>query len=273
MFSIETIINDLDNYTLPQNSHFFLFITDQNQVVHSFGSALLDDGQKYKIAEVLLKFPIATIIPALLKTKDMRLDRYNTFDLLEQYNGLFSCINQSICKSLAKLWIKIIDPTKQATHPYKIAKKPDWWPKNVDHIEPDHLLKNQRIELLISIIRNPRFSLIELQKFTTISSYSLAIQRLIHEIFYIAVYDRLFFYWFEDVDNLINMVPTSDIVALARDFAVIKVSEVTANRNLKRLTKIEESDLNHDIFLLNNTEQLNYKMSRAMNLNSRLKLN
>jgi hypothetical protein len=88
---------------------------------------------------------------------------------LEFYEKKFKHIQQVPCKAIAKEWIKVIEPKKQTEHPYnggRLAReakekweaeggkgkwnpeqngeysKPDWWPKNVKHKEPDHIKKD-----------------------------------------------------------------------------------------------------------------------------------
>ncbi|KAJ5471875.1 hypothetical protein N7539_008818 [Penicillium diatomitis] len=73
---------------------------------------------------------------------------------------------------VAEAFIKFIEPRKQARYPYNGCKpppgslpgsradpektKPEWWPRGVIHMEPDHLLKDSldRIQLLLHILRN-----------------------------------------------------------------------------------------------------------------------
>lgn len=52
-------------------------------------------------------------------------------------------MQQLMCKVVAKAWIKVIEPKKQSNFPYNRGdeSKPSWWPKNVRHKEPDHLMK------------------------------------------------------------------------------------------------------------------------------------
>jgi len=71
--------------------------------------------------------------------------------VLNFYDRGFKCIQQTACKEVAKAFIKIIAPKKQATNPYTggYATAPDWWPKatgpgekdRVRHVEPDHQWK------------------------------------------------------------------------------------------------------------------------------------
>lgn len=55
----------------------------------------------------------------------------------------FRQMQQLMCKQIAKAWIKVIEPKKQSNHPYNRAEdsKPSWWPSNIRHKEPDHLMK------------------------------------------------------------------------------------------------------------------------------------
>jgi len=82
----------------------------------------------------------------------------NTSSQHEVNNYLFNCFEefqQIPCKILAKQWIKIIEPRKQSRHPYNQGDKakPYWWPSSARHKEPDHLKKDERISLLISILK------------------------------------------------------------------------------------------------------------------------
>jgi len=55
----------------------------------------------------------------------------------------FRQLQQLCCKIVAKAWIKVIEPKKQTRYPYNRAEesKPEWWPDDVRHKEPDHLMK------------------------------------------------------------------------------------------------------------------------------------
>ncbi|KAF3484301.1 uncharacterized protein GIQ15_03625 [Arthroderma uncinatum] len=81
------------------------------------------------------------------------------------YESAFRAFQQINCRQVAKAYIKIIEPRKQVKHPYNGGRgapgekggpektKPDWWPASVPHREPDHLLKPERIRLLIHLFR------------------------------------------------------------------------------------------------------------------------
>ncbi|KAL2270327.1 hypothetical protein VTJ83DRAFT_2511 [Remersonia thermophila] len=80
--------------------------------------------------------------------------------VLNFYEASFKNIQQTACKEIAKAFIKVICPKKQAVHPYTQGweKRPDWWPEpkadeRARHIEPDHQLKKERIYVLKHILR------------------------------------------------------------------------------------------------------------------------
>lgn len=79
------------------------------------------------------------------------------------YESAFRRLQQLNCRMLAKNFIKLIEPRKQVKHPYNGGKpragaapgekgdpektKPEWWPRDVIHREPDHLKKDCEITL------------------------------------------------------------------------------------------------------------------------------
>ncbi|KAI6715741.1 hypothetical protein JHW43_001688 [Diplocarpon mali] len=76
------------------------------------------------------------------------------------YTIRFKDMQQSACKVMGKAFVKLIEPKKQTHHPYTKGddKCPPWWPntKGEDHVrhrEPDHLLKRERVRLLVHILR------------------------------------------------------------------------------------------------------------------------
>lgn len=102
------------------------------------------------------KFPLAT--STLIRAEGRSLRSY--------YEKAFESFQQTNCRALAKTYIKLIEPRKQFRYPYNgrvstasgiqqldpEVTKPPWWPSGVIHREPDHLLKRDRIELLVSIL-------------------------------------------------------------------------------------------------------------------------
>ncbi|KAJ5737394.1 uncharacterized protein N7483_002519 [Penicillium malachiteum] len=82
------------------------------------------------------------------------------------YRRAFEMIQQLDCREIAKIWIMKLEPRKQTNFPYKgyklidgkrtnlgpDATKPPWWPRKVTHKEPDHLQKDDRLDLLVHIL-------------------------------------------------------------------------------------------------------------------------
>lgn len=82
-------------------------------------------------------------------------------DLLRRYyEKAFEDFQQLNCRTIAKSYIKLVEPRKQVHFPYNGRKviagvaqrvdpeqtKPAWWPVGVLHREPDHLLKRGECE-------------------------------------------------------------------------------------------------------------------------------
>jgi hypothetical protein len=75
--------------------------------------------------------------------------------LRRYYEEAFKDLQQINCRVVAKSYVKLVEPRKQTKHPYNGSRlisgiqqfrdpqltKPEWWPVNVVHREPDHLLK------------------------------------------------------------------------------------------------------------------------------------
>ncbi|KAJ6070743.1 hypothetical protein N7467_012062 [Penicillium canescens] len=86
--------------------------------------------------------------------------------LRKYYEEAFGNFQQLNCRAIAKSYIKLIEPRKQVNFPYNGHRfvsglmqqvdpeltKPGWWPAGMIHREPDHLLKNDRIRLLVHIL-------------------------------------------------------------------------------------------------------------------------
>ncbi|EDO17711.1 hypothetical protein Kpol_1033p14 [Vanderwaltozyma polyspora DSM 70294] len=66
----------------------------------------------------------------------------------------FKFIRQVPCKAISKEWIKVIEPKKKTKFPYIKGDitKPAWWPADVEHREPDHLQKPDRLKLMCCIV-------------------------------------------------------------------------------------------------------------------------
>ncbi|PVH82268.1 hypothetical protein DL98DRAFT_142922 [Cadophora sp. DSE1049] len=84
----------------------------------------------------------------------------NDHQVNEYYFVRFKDMQQSACKVMGKAFVKLVEPKKQTHHPYTKGdeKAPPWWPNttgddHVRHKEPDHLLKPERIRLLVHILK------------------------------------------------------------------------------------------------------------------------
>jgi len=76
------------------------------------------------------------------------------------YTTRFKNMQQAACKIMGKAFVKLVEPKKQTHHPYTKGddKAPPWWPKGtgddiVRHKEPDHLLRRERLILLVHILK------------------------------------------------------------------------------------------------------------------------
>ncbi|KAK9376889.1 uncharacterized protein V1513DRAFT_429713 [Lipomyces chichibuensis] len=114
-------------------------------------------------------------------------DREAVTALLE---AKFLQLQQLVCKVVAKAWIKVIEPKKQSNHPYNKGEefKPDWWPSEARHKEPDHLMKPERLALLVSMLRCRRVDLKQLRGATTECAISIPPEKMevLEEIYYVA---------------------------------------------------------------------------------------
>lgn len=94
------------------------------------------------------------------------------------YNAL-KLLRQVPCKAIAKAWIKIIEPRKKTKYPYIKGDmaKPLWWPHDVEHREPDHLQKPQRLKLMCAILTRvlPQLGCIESVEELSRSTFALSL--------------------------------------------------------------------------------------------------
>lgn len=84
--------------------------------------------------------------------------------LRRYYEKVFQNLQQTNCRVIAKVYVKVVEPRKQVQYPYNGRKtvagitqqmspeetKPPWWPPGVRHREPDHLFKAGRKTSLCS---------------------------------------------------------------------------------------------------------------------------
>ncbi|KAF3923740.1 hypothetical protein ABW20_dc0108212 [Dactylellina cionopaga] len=97
----------------------------------------------------------------------------------------FVQIQQLDCKVIAKAWVKVIEPKKQAHSPYNggDATRPWWWPPDAPHREPDHLLKNARIQVLMTCIRDRLVPISHLRAATDDTPLRQSQKDLLHEMY------------------------------------------------------------------------------------------
>lgn len=166
-------------------------------------SSYFTESQKDAVISILLEredkpssITALTIpIPALKNIKSIN---FGTNQVLPHYQKAMTSLSQLVCKAVAKIWIKVAEPNKQANHPYKYSNesKPAWWPSGVDHIEPDHLDKHGRMELMISILRNDSISIEEMRARTNVMDVKplgvkTVVDKILFELYYFARFDRL----------------------------------------------------------------------------------
>ncbi|KAF7852433.1 hypothetical protein EAF04_010973 [Stromatinia cepivora] len=96
----------------------------------------------------------------ILERKTMQLRIGDEEEVTKFYSCRFKDMQQASCKLMGKAFVKLVEPRKQTHYPYTkgAAKAPPWWPVTsgellVRHKEPDHLLKPERIRLLVHILK------------------------------------------------------------------------------------------------------------------------
>jgi hypothetical protein len=105
-------------------------------------------------------------------------------------------MQQLMCKVVAKAWIKVIEPKKQSNFPYNRGdeSKPAWWPQDVRHKEPDHLMKPERLTLLLTMLRSRRVPIEKLEGATAEVMVQIPKERipLLNEIYQVAKQEERF---------------------------------------------------------------------------------
>ncbi|CAH6720252.1 hypothetical protein CLIB1444_03S07778 [[Candida] jaroonii] len=235
-----------------------LTITQDIQKYEFVSSIELSRNQKKLLKDVINNSEITNslfldIKPLLKDTYNLAISEYSIGSLIYHYSQLFLLSTQVVCKALAKDWIKAICPQKQARYPYKFPELPPWWPKDVPHVEPDHLSKENRIELLISIIRHESVNLLQLRQSinmnhlkNNLSVNMVYINKLIYEVFYVSLYERWILNYgiFENSElfNELNLHPNTKGKP-----TTLKISCVDS----VVLRTMDLSELNHRCFNLN----------------------
>lgn len=125
-------------------------------------------------------------------TFELRLSSHR--EVVNHLRACFRELQQLYCKTVAKAWIKVIEPKKQTNYPYNKGEdsKPHWWPSHIRHCEPDHLIKSERIDLMTSIVMSANTNVKSLRDATNrISSLEQNKMRVLDEI-YMVVHARKF---------------------------------------------------------------------------------
>lgn len=169
----KTAITQLSQSDIAEKNgpQFFIFYKDALNQEHCLTSAKFVDYKKLLLDsfnKILNDIPLSEIntdkptckyfetyrlVEGYEKLKQISLNDSGVVDL--QYFELFNKIQQVACKEIAKAWIKTLEPNKQTSYPYKLgnAARPPWWPEIIKHKEPDHIRKEERINLLTTICR------------------------------------------------------------------------------------------------------------------------
>lgn len=111
-------------------------------------------------------------------------------NLANWYSARFGSLQQMTCKLVLKAWIKVVEPKKQSKHPYNRGEegKPVWWPDEVRHKEPDHLMKPERAQLLLALVRSPLVPVSKLELATAENSTYIPQNkmRILREVYRVA---------------------------------------------------------------------------------------
>lgn len=199
--TLQEIVQALKLLSERDNTKFML-IAKENVIDAAFRilySSHFTEYQRQQIESILRSTEyanIAVIKPTLEQVYRLKLYRDDDYLLIQHYTDLFTSLSQAVCKDVAKMWIKVAEPKKQALFPYKNfnLSKPTWWPENVNHIEPDHLDKEGRIAVLICLLRRREFLLEEMKlKTSVLDVKNPYAHRILDEIYYVAFFDRIFY--------------------------------------------------------------------------------
>lgn len=269
--NINTIVQSLEQLNSQIGTEYILVAkgTNYDSKYEIYKSSGFNKGKLIQLTSVIENGTLKAedrpceIKPALKQCYSLEISKRSTLQLFDQYYDLMSSLSQAVCKTIAKEWIKVAEPKKQALYPYKFynASKPPWWPARVNHIEPDHLDKDSRINVLINILRNPSFDIESLKIRTSVLEFKYPITfSILNEIYYLAIYDRLFFGQGRENETQAGLLAQLD--PLERDKIMfdkigIMVSDIRGasagirHRGLIMVRQIRESWLNHDVYLLN----------------------
>lgn len=175
---------------MEDRANQLLEVHDKTAVSYAEHSSLIEQARE-QVKKNLPIYPIDWI------SSELMIVNLASSIAVEQY--LLRCVTsfqQFNCKALCKAWIKLIEPKKQTNYPYNLGDrgKPDWWPNNVRHKEPDHLMKEERITLLVTILRLPGVEITRLRTNTQSCMNQLEKSRLavLEHMFHVAALEKAF---------------------------------------------------------------------------------
>ncbi|KAI5957289.1 hypothetical protein KGF54_000217 [Candida jiufengensis] len=274
--NIENVINEL-RIISQTSSNKFMIITQEslpNSTLNFYNSVHFKEDQIEEIKLILGRATLTTIKPTLKQMYALKLNKRhpNSTILINQYKDLFNSLSQVVCKEVAKQWIKIVEPSKQALYPYRDFNnsKPSWWPRNVDHIEPDHLDKFGRVDVLINILRYPSFDLRKISLKNAIFESRPAIQLILQEILYLAIYERCFFNEYRNQDELFELIPQHEKSYFDNETVMIMTSNLRfCNDELLMVRNMDQTNLNDYIFGLNEVKNNANKIKPSKKFNQK----
>ncbi|BGP02845.1 hypothetical protein RTG_03018 [Rhodotorula toruloides ATCC 204091] len=139
--------------------------------------------------------PSSRALPAHLVIDDSWVRHtFTPAELSQWYSERFAELWQKTEKLVCKAWIKVIQPAKHTKFQYQKGEesRPDWWPRDVRHKEPDHLSKAERVALLVHLLRTAPVSIEDLEMGSASVSAHIPPERveILREIYRIAKEER-----------------------------------------------------------------------------------
>ncbi|CAX40464.1 conserved hypothetical protein [Candida dubliniensis CD36] len=251
---VENIAEALERASAANNFKYMLItqgISPTTELVFKYSMHFTDE--ELRDFRIVFGRSFTSIRPVLNRTYTLKLIRSSgSWDAVRrQLHDLFNSLNQGVCKEIAKLWIRILAPNKQKHFPY--SKKnivPNWWPQDVVHTEPDHLKKEDRIKVLISVVTNKNFKFREVDT-KAIKTKVDHTEAIVHEIIYIAYFSGLFYSRHERDDKSYEVLSSNDKKLLDQDEIELVVSDFRydGSEGISQ-SKIKDEYLNRKIFKL-----------------------
>lgn len=157
-------------------------------------------------------------------------------ELAQWYSERFAELWQKTEKIVCKAWIKVIQPAKHTKFQYQKGEetRPDWWPRDVRHKEPDHLSKagaaefavlddartctdvqvalTERVALLVHLLHTAPVSIEDLEMGSASVSAHIPPERMeiLREIYRIAKEERRAKQELPGVSSRVSSLPPAD---------------------------------------------------------------